>query len=189
VRLECDPNAARSWREGLPMLASGEVVLRELDRADARPLLAIATRTEVTRFAWPAPTSVDAVERFIDGAREERAAGRYICYGIFVAGGTELAGLFELRRLQPDFFRAEAGFMLAPQHWGKGIFAVALELITAFAFHAVGIHRIEARIAVDNDRSNSAMLKLGASNEGRLQEAFVRDGEYVDQFLWSILGR
>lgn len=178
-----------SWRDGLPTLARGHVVLRELARSDAPALLDIATRDEVTRFTWPAPSSVAAVERFIASTRQERAAGRYICYGIFVVEGNALAGIFELRRLQPDFFRAEAGFLLAPEFWGQGIFADAAGLVVDFAFGAVGIHRIEARIAVDNDRSNAAMLKLEASKEGRLHGAFLRDGRYVDQFMWALLKR
>lgn len=187
--LNGEGRAARSWRDGLPTLRTGRVALRELDVSDAPALLDVATREEVTPFTWPAPNSVAAVEQFIASTRQERAAGRYICYGVFVVDGGVLAGLFELRRLQPDFFRAEAGFLLAPEFWGQGVFADAARLVVDFGFGAVGIHRIEARIAVDNGRSNAAMRKLGALNEGRLQKAFVRDGRYVDQFMWAFVKR
>ena len=49
------------------------------------------------------------------------------------------------------------------------------------------MHRIEARAAVDNARGNAALRKLGATREGTLKEAFVRDDRYVDQYLWSLL--
>jgi ribosomal-protein-alanine N-acetyltransferase len=189
LRVRTSGNSSnQAWRSGLPELRSGRAIVRELAKTDARRLLEIATHEQVTKFSWPAPDGVAAVEGFIEWTRGERMAGRYLCYAICASDGT-LAGMFELRRLQPDFFRAEAGFFIAPDFWGTGIFGEAARLIVDFAFGAVGIHRIEARVAVDNDRSNAALRKLGAIQEGLLHEAFVRDGHYVDQMMWALLRR
>ena len=46
------------WRTGLPVLASGSVVLRDLRASDAPSLLALLTTEEVARFISPPPTSV-----------------------------------------------------------------------------------------------------------------------------------
>lgn len=56
-----------------------------------------------------------------------------------------------------------------------------------FAFNAVGVHRIEVRASVANARSNAALQKIGAHKEGLLRAAFVHDGEYEDQYLWSFV--
>ena len=56
-----------------------------------------------------------------------------------------------------------------------------------FAFDAVGVHRLEARAAVRNERGNAALRKLGAVREGRLRRSFMKNGEYFDQNLWTIL--
>ena len=56
-----------------------------------------------------------------------------------------------------------------------------------FAFDVLRTHRLEARAAVCNARGNGAMRKLGAEREGVLRHAFFRDGDYLDQVLWSIL--
>jgi ribosomal-protein-serine acetyltransferase len=61
-------------------------------------------------------------------------------------------------------------------------------LLLDFAFHVVGVHRIEARARVDNLRSNMALRTLGARNEGTLRAAFICDGQFVDQHLWAIVG-
>jgi ribosomal-protein-serine acetyltransferase len=49
-------------------------------------------------------------------------------------------------------------------------------------------HRLEARAAICNGRGNGAMKKLGAQREGVLRHSFFRDGDYLDQVVWSILG-
>jgi RimJ/RimL family protein N-acetyltransferase len=56
-----------------------------------------------------------------------------------------------------------------------------------FAFETVGVHRLEARAAVKNGRGNGALRKMGAVHEGQLRRSFLRNGEYLDQNLWTIL--
>jgi RimJ/RimL family protein N-acetyltransferase len=56
-----------------------------------------------------------------------------------------------------------------------------------FAFGSIGVHRLEARASVENGRGNGALRKLGAVQEGVLRRAFLRDGRYHDQVLWSLI--
>jgi RimJ/RimL family protein N-acetyltransferase len=49
------------------------------------------------------------------------------------------------------------------------------------------VHRLEARAAVQNGRGNGALRKLGALQEGILRRSFLRNGQYLDQVLWTIL--
>jgi ribosomal-protein-serine acetyltransferase len=58
-----------------------------------------------------------------------------------------------------------------------------------FIFNDLGVHRLEARAAVRNGRGNGALRKLGAVPEAILRHSFVRNGETLDQQLWSILAR
>ena len=51
----------------------------------------------------------------------------------------------------------------------------------------LGSHRLEARAAVQNGRGNGALRKIGAVREGVLRRSFLRNGEYLDQALWTIL--
>ncbi|MCM3880206.1 MAG: GNAT family N-acetyltransferase, partial [Vicinamibacterales bacterium] len=51
----------------------------------------------------------------------------------------------------------------------------------------IGVHRLEARAAVQNGRGNGALRKLGAVQEGILRKSFLRGGTYLDQSLWAIL--
>ena len=175
------------WRTGLPTLEGERVALRELRRPDAPALFRIARSPEVTRYTWPAPTSVDEFTRFIEWTWAERAAGKYVGFGIVPHGRSGAAGLFELRQMQPGFFRAELGFFLERGLWGSGVFNEAARLLLDFSSRVLKVHRVEARVAVDNDRSNAALERLGAVHEGVLRAAFIRGEAYVDQNLWALL--
>ena len=181
------PTPSDSWREGLPELHGERITLRELRTSDADALYTELASPEVKRFMWAPPPSVEAFTRFIEWTHAERATGKYICYGIVPNGEDHAAGVFELRQLQPGFFRGELGFVMPPRLWGRGIFMEGARLVLDFGFRVVKIHRIEARSSIDNDRGNAALKHIGARREGRLKEAFLRDGVYVDQYLWAIL--
>ena len=67
------------------------------------------------------------------------------------------------------------------------MFVDGAQLVVDFAFDVLGAHRLEARAAVTNGRGNGALRKLGAVQEGVLRRSFLRNGEYLDQALWTIL--
>ena len=100
------------WRQGLPVLQAGAVSLRELRLTDAASLLEMLTTDEVARFISPPPTSVEGFERFIAWTHRERAAGRYICFGIVPAGLEQPVGIIQVRTLAPGFDIAEWGFAI-----------------------------------------------------------------------------
>jgi len=175
------------WRSGLPALVGERLTLRELRVSDAPTLYSELTMPAVKRFIWAPPPSVAAFGRFIEWSHEERATGKYICYGVVPSREEHAFGVFELRQLQPGFLRGEFGFVITPRLWEERLFVEAARLLLDFAFRTVKVHRIEARATVDNDQGNAALQRLGAQREGMLKEAFWRDDHFVDQYLWAIL--
>jgi ribosomal-protein-alanine N-acetyltransferase len=175
------------WRQSLPTLCGRQVTLRELRTSDAASLFALLTADEVQRFISPPPSTVEGFERYITWAQRQRAAGQYVCFAIVPRGSDMPIGLVHVRALGPGFGTADWGVAIASEFWGSGIFSEAAEVILDFAFGVLHIHRLEARAAVCNARGNGAMKKLGAEREGVLRHAFFRNGDYLDQVVWSIL--
>ena len=183
-----EPVAVSSdWRTGLPVLTGAQVVLRELRSTDAPSLFALLTTEEVSRFISPPPTTVDGFEKFIAWTHRQRRAGSYACFAVTLANDDTAIGIFQLRELEPGFGTAEWGFAIGSPYWGTGVFQEGAELLVGFAFEQVGVHRLEARAAVRNGRGNGALRKIGAVQEGILRKSFLKNGEYLDQTLWTIL--
>jgi RimJ/RimL family protein N-acetyltransferase len=175
------------WRHMLPVLTGASLTLRELEIGDATALFAMLTTREVARFISPPPTTIDGFERFIEWTHRQREAGHYACFAVVPHGMTTAIGLFQIRSLEPGFATAEWGFAIGSAFWGSGAFMEGAKLVVDFAFDTIGVHRLEARAAVQNGRGNGALRKVGAVQEGTLRRSFLRNGEYLDQALWSIL--
>jgi RimJ/RimL family protein N-acetyltransferase len=175
------------WRQGLPMLAGDKVTLRELRLSDAASLLSMLATEEVARFISPPPTTIEGFERFIAWTHRERAAGNYACFAVVPHGMDSAIGIFQIRQLEPGFATAEWGFAIGSPFWGTGVFSDGAKLVVEFSFDVLHAHRLEARAAVQNGRGNGALRKIGALQEGILRKSFLRNGEYLDQILWTIL--
>src|SRR6266850_1152142 len=175
------------WRTGLPVLTSGSVVLRDLRASDAPSLFTLLTTEEVARFISPPPTTVEGFERFIAWTHRQRAAGEYVCFAVVPLNADTPVGLFQVRSLERGFGSAEWGFALASDYWGTGMFVDGARLTLDFVFAAIGARRLEARAAVQNGRGTAALRKVGAVHECELRRSFLRNGQYYDQGLWTIL--
>lgn len=187
LRLPEAEAVSADWRRSLPVLTGHAVTLRELRLSDAPTLLAMLKTEEVERFISPPPTTVQGFERFILWTQRQREAGQYICFGIVPDGMEHAVGIFQVRQLEPSFKTAEWGFALGSGFWGTGRFLGGARLVLEFVFEQVEVHRLEARAAAQNGRGNGALAKVGAVKEGVLRKSFLKDGQYLDQVLWSIV--
>lgn len=175
------------WTTQIPELANDVVTLREVRRSDARSLFAMLTTAEVRRYMSTPPPDVAGFERFIEWAQDERREGRYICFAVVPKGYDVAIGIFQVRQIDPRFESGEWGAALGSQFWGTGIFAAAADLMFDFLFEQVGVHRLEARAAVQNGRANGAARKVGSVPEGLARQALRCEGRYHDQLMWSLL--
>ena len=182
-----DTTTTSDWKQALPVLTGSMATLRELRISDATALLTMLSTEEVARFISPPPTTVEGFERFIAWTHRERAAGNYACFAVVPHGMDTAIGIFQVRQLEPGFGTAEWGFAIGSAFWGTGVFMDGARMVIDFAFNTIQTHRLEARAAILNGRGNGALRKIGAMQEGILRKSFLRNGEYLDQALWTIL--
>ncbi len=83
---------------------------------------------------------------------------------------------------------AEIGIYIGePEKLGKGYGTEAMELLLAFCFNELNLHRVFLRVFDFNGRAIESYRKCGFKEEGRLREAFFREGHYHDIVVMSIL--
>ncbi|MFC5703245.1 GNAT family N-acetyltransferase [Cohnella faecalis] len=75
--------------------------------------------------------------------------------------------------------RAEIGFDLAKEHWGKGLMQEALHPVIEVGFNQMGLEIIEATVEQGNDRSINLLRKL----------KFEKETELRDQLIYFYLNR
>ena len=179
--------AAPNWRSELPTLAARLVTLREPTTSDLRSLMDLLLLGDASRFGIDEPVSEVAVQQLLDRIAREREAGIAFSFLVTISSSRAVIGLVQARQIDLSWESAEWECTLAPSWRGTGAFLETARLVGSFAFGIVGVHRLEARVLLQNGRANGALRKLGAVQEGVLRESVRRGNAYLDQVLWSVL--
>ena len=173
------------WTDRVPPLRGGLTSLREVAPSDVYPLFTLFSNPAVKAYMAPPPPTLAKFAGFVEWAHQQRARGLGICFGIVPDGMSAAAGILQLR-LDPATSGAEWGFILSTHFWSTGVFPDAASALLEFAFTTMHVERLEARIALRNQRAHAAIQKLGARFESTLTESspvgIARDPESV----WSL---
>ena len=176
-----------NWRAELPTLTARLVTLREPTTSDLRPLMDLLLLADASRFGIDEPVSEVAVQQLLDRIARDREAGVAFSFLVTISSSRAVVGLVQARQIDLSWESAEWECTLAPSWRGTGAFLETARLVGSFAFGTVGVHRLEARVLLQNGRANGALRKLGAVQEGVLRESVRRGTSYLDQVLWSVL--
>jgi RimJ/RimL family protein N-acetyltransferase len=179
--------ASPNWRSELPTLTARLVTLREPTSSDLRPLMDLLLLADASRFGIDEPVSEVSVQQLLDRISRDRESGVAFTFLVTISSSRAVAGLVQARQIDLSWESAEWECTLAPSWRGTGVFLETARLVGSFAFGTVGVHRLEARVLLQNGRANGALRKLGAVQEGVLRESVRRGSDYLDQVLWSVL--
>ncbi len=101
--------------------------------------------------------------------------------GVFV-GYAGISGMSSINQSGEYFI-----FIGDKNYWGKGIGTQVTQLIVKMGFEELDLNRIMLTVSVPNIAGVKAYESAGFVLEGRYREAALRNGEYHDKFVMSIL--
>ena len=172
----------------LSTLETPRLRLRALIEGDVPALFAIYKDPETMRY-WSHPAMTDIAEaeallKDIDSQAEPRSL---LEWGIARREDDLVIGTCTLHRIDRQHRRAELGYMLRRDLWGRGLAHEALTALLNHAFGAMGLHRLEADIDPRNAGSIRSVERLGFKLEGQLRERYFLAGEIQDSLIYGLL--
>lgn len=173
-----------------PNLETEHLYLRRVVKEDVNEVFTLRSNPETMKYI-PRPllvTNEDALEhiKMID-AKIENNEG--VNWAITLKDNQKLIGIIGLYKIKPEHFRAEIGYMLLPEHQGKGIIVEAIKETLNYGFEIMKLHSIEAIIDPDNYASERVLQKSGFVKEAHLKENEYYEGRFLDTVIYSILNK
>ena len=98
-----------------------------------------------------------------------------------------MMGTVTLAGRDRDNRRAEIGFILAREFWGRGLATEAVRRALAFAFGEMDLHRVEADVDPANEASLILLERLGFRREGVLRDRWFTFGSWKDSVMLGVL--
>lgn len=160
-------------------------MLRRARVDDVDFLVELVTDGDVRPFLGPRT----AIDREAVLAEIERSEREPATYGRFVieADGERAGSLgFHVEHEMSRIARLER-LAVHPRVRGRRIADEAARLVQRLLFEELGYHRIELEIYAFNGRACAQAERSGFVREGVKRKAHLRDGEWVDTVLYSLL--
>lgn len=173
---------------GLPTLETDRLRLRQLRRADVPALFEIFSDPLVMQF-WSSDPLPDAAaaHALLDEIEEARVGGTLFQWGIALNEDDRVVGTTTLASWDRVHRRAELGFALRRDCWGRGFGTEAVGRIVRFGFHDLDLHRLEADADPRNEASLRILKKIGFQEEGFLRQRYLLAGEPQDAVFLGLL--
>jgi [ribosomal protein S5]-alanine N-acetyltransferase len=174
--------------EQLPTIDTDRLSLRWISAADTDAFYAIYSNPEVMRY-WSTPPLADreVAANLIKEIHESWKRRAILKWGIALRTNDQLIGSITLFNLEFTHRRAEIGYALGREYWGRGYMNEALMAVLKFAFDVLDLHRIEADIDPRNAASIKTVERLGFQREGYLRERWQVSGEIQDAYFYGLL--
>ncbi len=168
-----------------PVLTTERFILRQFVDTDLENVFKGLSDPDIIKYYGVSFDSLEATKEqmqwFADLEKNENGIWWAVCSkedGKFMGAG----GLNDLTKVHK---KAEIGFWLLKENWGKGIMKEAMSVIFDYAFNVIGLHRIEGYVESDNVKCKKAVRKLNFVLEGTMRDYEVKNGAFVSYDIYA----
>jgi RimJ/RimL family protein N-acetyltransferase len=175
-----------------PPIETERLVLRPFVANDFDALYAYQSRPDVARYLYWEPRNEEQVREALekDIARTAiRAEGDVLALAVVSKATGHLVGDVDLDWRSAEHRLGEIGFLVHPDHQGKGYATEAARPLLRIAFEELALHRVIGRTEARNTASACVLEKLGMRREAHLVENEWVKGEWQSELVYAILDR
>jgi len=130
------------------------------------------------------PETEEGYSEFLKWSRQKNQEHFFIA----LKGSRDLAGLFQLMGIVRGYLQsASIAYCAFVPHDGKGLVRQGIKAGINYAFRDLRLHRLEAQIQPENERSIHLISGLGFHFEGCSRKFLKVSGRWRDHERWSVL--
>lgn len=163
-------------------------VLRPFRRGDEASLVRHINNPKIYRntLRIPYPYRMRDAREWVRKCRTANHARKKtdVNFAIEIDGG--VAGGIGLSHIVPRH-KAEIGYWLGEEYWGKGIMTEAAKRVTRFGFKNLRLKRIYAGVFPRNRASMRVLEKAGYEREGILRKQARKKARFINEVLYAIV--
>lgn len=171
-------------------LEGRHVVLEPLVEADAETLHRAADDPELFRYLSEPLSTIENHRAFVQRALAEQAQGKALPFVIRLRDSGDVIGTTRFGAIELAHKRAEIGWTwIARRVQRTAVNTEAKRLLLGHGFEQWGLNRIEFKTDELNQKSRTAIARIGATQEGVFRNHMVMpDGRIRNTVYFSILG-
>lgn len=175
--------------EPFPARTTPRLNLRHITAEDTAPMFRLRSSPQVMEyFDRPRAQTEEEAAQLIAQIEQSRQQNSGVVWGISLRTDPTLIGTIGFWRIVKEHFRAEVGYLLAPEFQRRGIMREALHEVLRFGFATMQLHSIEANVNPGNAASIGLLQNFGFVREAYFRENYYWNGKFLDTAIYSLLG-
>jgi RimJ/RimL family protein N-acetyltransferase len=171
-------------------ISTERLLLRPYEPGDVDAVHAYQSLPERVRYVpYQARTRDEVAERVASAQASTaiNAEGDVLLLVMVLRETGEVVGDVVLFYRSEQHKTGEIGYILHPDHGGRGYATEAAQALLALGFDGLGLHRIIARVDARNAASIAVLRRLGMRQEAHLVQNEWFKGEWTDEIDCAIL--
>jgi ribosomal-protein-alanine N-acetyltransferase len=173
-----------SRRKKSPLERGERVYLRQPTAADAKEVTATVRASRHLHRPWIYATETKtAFDGYIRRTQDRDYIGLLICQN----SDDRIIGMANLSQVfRGNLQGAYLGFWAAAEFAGQGYMTEGLQLVLRYAFKRLRLHRLEANVQPENEKSKALIKRSGFRYEGFSPRYLKVGGKWRDHERWAI---
>ncbi|MDT0604865.1 GNAT family N-acetyltransferase [Thalassotalea castellviae] len=174
------------------ILSTNKVELRPLSVDHLTSFYQAGAFPEIWRWSLPDKcASLQVAKKWLTYSEVMMKKGEHIAYAIFDKASGELVGSTRFCSIKPEDRNIEIGFtFITPKYQQTYVNTHAKFCLLKHAFEQLHAIRVEFKTHEHNEKSRSAITRLGAKFEGILRhQRILSDGSFRNTAIFSIIDK
>ena len=166
-------------------LQNDRVFIRRVESRDRKRIVTLAKESVSFHTPWiSAPTTNQIFRLYMRRVHRTDHEGFVCC----LRESKQIIGVFNLNNIvRSAYMSASLGYYVFSQYQNQGYMTEGLQKVVEIAFTELGLHRIEANIQPENDRSKELVKRCGFEYEGTSKALLYINGQWCDHERWVII--
>jgi ribosomal-protein-alanine N-acetyltransferase len=170
-----------------PVIKTKRLLLRQFVDSDLEIVFKGLSHPDIIKYYGVNYDTLEATKKQMKFFADLGNSGTGIWWAISSVDNKTFYGAGGLNNLSKEHRKAEIGFWLLPDFWGKGIMKEAMQLIYNYGFQKLGLHRIEGLVETGNTNCKRAMAKLAFIHEGTMADCEIKNGKFISLDIYAKL--
>ena len=172
-----------------PELETERTRLRQFTDDDLHDVFAGLSHPEVIKYYGVSFDSAESTKEQLKWFRDLEENETGIWWAVCAKSDGAFLGAGGLCEMSKEHRKAEIGFWLLPDYWGRGLMTEVMPAILEYSFGTLDLHRIEGFVESENKNCKRAMSKLNFNLEGTMIDSEIKDGKFISVDIYSKINR
>ena len=170
-----------------PIIKTDRLLLRQFTESDLENVFKGLSHPDIIKYYGVSFKTLEETQEQMNFFADLEKNETGIWWAICSLDNKTFYGAGGLNSLSKEHKKAEIGFWLLTDFWGRGIMAETIPLICKYGFDRLGLHRVEGFVETGNINCKKAMEKLEFKHEGTMRDCEIKNEKFISLEVYATI--